>query len=548
MAYFDYNTVPIEGQQPMDIGQFFASAGSPASNITSMPMTPPNMSTGGAVQPNLPIAPGTPGAPGSPQPGMMSKIGDTVYDLLKSGVIAQMFADNTTLGGRMAGVAGKAMQAQAMNENYKRMLTSMLGGQPTAPGAPGTTPGFQSSPSAGGPISSTAAMGLSPELVKEFYSTALTQLEKEREFPLKQRKVEAEAGQSEAAAGKAVQEAIEIGTRTGYVPMDKLMEVLKGRAMIKEAGARTELAGAQAVEAGATTKLKGEQARAATPEGQAITAGLETKKGEAVARAGGEKPFEMIVGDQTGVYDPRTRRFQPLGKAPVKPGAGDKDLISPAQFNQAKYLTSTEFMPIYEQQLVKKFGAGATQVKDKMSALRYQLESAKDVDGVAAALGSVRGYLDAPTRVAFDASLQRYVNALKTNGDIAQATMDIQKALSGPTAGAPAAGSTQDRISKLDTATKSALQNRIILEMKQRPEYSRMSASDQEKARDERVGYYLAMDDASLKKVLRLGTTTSTPRPGRPGAPPTSTEPPGMPGSRRSELEEFKPFGPRGGR
>jgi hypothetical protein len=462
-----------------------------------------------------------------------------------------MFADPNTPGGRMAGVAGKAMQAQAMNENYKRLF-AMLGGQQTTPG---TTQGFQSSPSAGGSISSIAAMGLSPELIKEFYGTALTQLEKEREFPLKQRKIEAEAGQSEAAASKAVQEAIEIGSRTGYIPMDKLMEVLKGRAMIKETEARTELAGAQVGEARATTGLRGEQAKALTPERQAEAARLEQQKGEAVARAGDETPFKMIVGDQVGVFDPRTRRFQPLGKAPVKPEAGGGDLISPAQFNQAKYLTSTEFMPVYEQQLIKKFGADATQVKDKMAALRYQLESAKDVEGVAAALGSVRGFLDAPARVAFDASLQRYVVALKTNGDIAQATMDIQKALSRPTAGAPAGGSEQDRIDRLDMATQTALKTRIRLEVDQMGSRKKMTSDEVAQAQEERTKYYLAMDDESIKKLLRINAVA---RPGRVGAPPKSTEPPGMPEPRRtgkvtnmpwghSESEEFEPFRPRGG-
>jgi len=130
-----------------------------------------------------------------------------------------------------------------MGEAYKRMLRNILAGKEE-----GTSP-FQGSPEAGGPIGGIEALGLTPGLMKEFYGTTLTELEKARKAPFEELAATSLAEAHSAQAKQALASTLKTLEEAGTISSEQTRKIIDTLSQAEGRAAETKLRGAQTEEA-----------------------------------------------------------------------------------------------------------------------------------------------------------------------------------------------------------------------------------------------------------------------------------------------------------
>lgn len=369
------------------------------------------------------------GGPMAPSPTLGERVQGGyqkyVEPFLKSGILAQMFG--SAMGpessmGRMTMGAGQMAQARTMAEQYER-LRRRVG--PMMAGEEGPLGGFQGSPSAGRYMGGVEAMGLGPEMVKQFYGTALAEEEKARKAPLEAREAEAKTKLYGAYAEKSIAEALEEYRKTGRLDADAFMKVLSSLATLPTVRPKAE---AEIKE----TEAKAEEHRAAAGLRKAEA----VEKGEPAKKAAMERMIK--VGKETQPFatvKPGEIRVPPFaaGAGPAAPPTA----VTPATaMTNAKWIADAIFLPEATKDILAQYPDDVLAGRRKMEELRMRLA---DPNLPVERIGPlIAGYLKPEKQALFLDTWQMATAAIQRGEPISPIMMQIHKILNPPPTPVPA--------------------------------------------------------------------------------------------------------------
>jgi hypothetical protein len=362
-------------------------------------------------------------APATPSPTAPSSNFRGALPLVAS-IGAEMLGGKQTAGGTIGNIIAGGMQSQVLSEQYKKMMADYLAG------GGGGNQGFQSSSEPG--IGGLSAMGLTPEQVTGVYDKGMKLRSEEREFPLKQIGILADAtskiSTSEAHRAQIpyyLAHAVHLKAQIAAMPTTTRLQIMEKMAAMKKIDAEvTKLNNEAALQPLRVAKERAEilnigaQAvqRVAETNRTIIETGPEWEKAKAIAGRAGIPNKELDAGDWKYLINTENGNIISTYKGMPSASASQSgfslavsDFLDPAM---KAYFASFKD----KEQAARSWNSLMTMLNDPTK-------------GGPAAMSTIRGLLPYNQKVAFGAAYKVYADELKGGGNLEQATIKAKAAV-----------------------------------------------------------------------------------------------------------------------